>query len=45
MHDGSIEQFGTPSEIYEHPSSAWVAEFVGEISEGCNRNVSDDADR
>lgn len=32
MRDGSIEQFGTPSEIYEHPSSAWVAEFVGDAN-------------
>ena len=26
---GRIEQIGTPSEIYEHPVSAFVADFVG----------------
>ena len=32
MRDGKVEQFGAPSEIYEHPSSAWVAEFVGDAN-------------
>jgi putative spermidine/putrescine transport system ATP-binding protein len=27
--EGHIEQVGTPSEIYEHPASAFVAGFVG----------------
>jgi putative spermidine/putrescine transport system ATP-binding protein len=27
--DGKIVQLGTPQEIYEHPSSAYVASFVG----------------
>src|ERR1700686_129177 len=26
---GRIEQIGTPSEIYEHPATAFVAEFIG----------------
>jgi iron(III) transport system ATP-binding protein len=30
MRDGRIEQVGTPDEIYLHPRSRWVAEFVGE---------------
>ena len=29
MRDGKIEQIGTPSEIYDKPVSAFVAEFVG----------------
>jgi iron(III) transport system ATP-binding protein len=30
MRDGRIEQVGTPEEIYERPSSRWLAEFLGE---------------
>jgi putative spermidine/putrescine transport system ATP-binding protein len=30
MNEGVIHQVGTPSEIYEHPTTAFVAEFVGE---------------
>jgi putative spermidine/putrescine transport system ATP-binding protein len=29
MKGGKIEQIGTPEEIYEHPASAFVAEFIG----------------
>lgn len=29
MNDGRIEQIGTPREIYEQPSNAFVADFVG----------------
>ena len=29
MRDGVIEQAGTPAEIYDSPSSRFVAEFVG----------------
>jgi putative spermidine/putrescine transport system ATP-binding protein len=29
FNQGKIEQFGTPSEIYEHPSTQFVAGFVG----------------
>lgn len=32
MHDGIIEQIGTPREIYEHPSTRFVAGFIGEIN-------------
>lgn len=28
-HDGVIEQIGTPKEIYEFPTSSFVAQFVG----------------
>src|SRR5580765_2183029 len=29
MNGGRIEQFGTPTELYEHPSTAFVANFLG----------------
>ena len=29
MRDGNIEQIGTPSEVYDTPATAFVAEFVG----------------
>ena len=29
LHDGRIEQEGTPSEVYARPSSLWAAEFLG----------------
>jgi len=29
MRDGRFEQIGTPAEIYDRPTSAWVALFVG----------------
>jgi len=29
MHEGGVEQVGTPAEIYDHPSTAFVAGFVG----------------
>ena len=29
MNKGELEQFGTPSEIYEHPASVFVARFLG----------------
>jgi iron(III) transport system ATP-binding protein len=30
MREGRVEQVGTPEEIYERPSSRWLAEFLGE---------------
>ena len=30
MHDGRVEQVGTPPEVYESPASEFVAGFVGE---------------
>lgn len=37
MHDGILDQLATPSEIYEHPATRFVATFIGEtnILEGC----------
>ena len=29
MHEGRIEQFGPPAEVYEHPTNRFVAEFLG----------------
>ncbi|MCD6344391.1 MAG: ABC transporter ATP-binding protein [Anaerolineae bacterium] len=29
MRDGQLEQIGTPSEIYQHPVSLFVADFIG----------------
>jgi len=31
-HDGEIEQIGTPQQIYEFPSSTFVATFVGKMN-------------
>jgi ABC-type Fe3+/spermidine/putrescine transport system ATPase subunit len=30
MHEGRIHQVGTPTEVYEHPATLFVADFVGE---------------
>lgn len=32
MNGGRIEQIGTPSEIYEHPQTAFVADFIGDTN-------------
>lgn len=32
MNEGYIEQLGTPKNIYEEPSSMYVAEFIGETN-------------
>ena len=32
MNRGRIEQLGTPREIYDHPASAFVADFIGETN-------------
>ncbi|MEM8641722.1 MAG: ABC transporter ATP-binding protein [Cyanobacteria bacterium P01_G01_bin.54] len=32
VRQGQIEQVGTPSEIYEHPQTAFVADFIGETN-------------
>jgi ABC-type Fe3+/spermidine/putrescine transport system ATPase subunit len=29
MHEGRIEQTGTPEQVYYEPASRWTAEFVG----------------
>lgn len=30
MHEGALQQLGTPREVYNNPVNAWVAGFVGE---------------
>jgi len=32
MNHGKIEQVGTPDEIYEHPASAFVTQFLGDVN-------------
>lgn len=32
MNAGRIEQFGTPTQIYEEPSTRFVAEFIGRMN-------------
>ncbi|MCB1753802.1 MAG: ABC transporter ATP-binding protein, partial [Gammaproteobacteria bacterium] len=32
LRDGTLEQVGTPIELYDRPASAWVAGFVGEAN-------------
>ena len=32
MNKGSIEQIGTPTEIYDHPATRFVASFIGEMN-------------
>jgi multiple sugar transport system ATP-binding protein len=29
MHDGLLQQAGTPNEVYRHPSNLFVAQFIG----------------
>jgi iron(III) transport system ATP-binding protein len=33
LRNGRLEQFGTPEQIYQHPASDWVAQFVGDVVE------------
>ncbi|NJL91312.1 MAG: ABC transporter ATP-binding protein [Coleofasciculaceae cyanobacterium SM2_1_6] len=32
MHDGKVEQIGTPSDIYNQPASLFVAKFIGKAN-------------
>src|SRR5688572_31968536 len=48
MHEGRIQQIGTPREIYERPASKFVADFVGNtnfiegtVAAGTSRRVGD----
>ena len=29
LHDGQIVQAGTPGDVFAHPVSGWVADFLG----------------
>lgn len=44
MHDGILDQLGTPSEIYEKPATRFVATFIGEtnIFDGTVADAEDD---
>lgn len=44
MHDGVLDQLGTPSEIYESPATKFVATFIGEtnIFDGTVSYIKDD---
>ncbi|MEM7462767.1 MAG: putative 2-aminoethylphosphonate ABC transporter ATP-binding protein [Pseudomonadota bacterium] len=33
MNHGVVEQIGTPTEIYRHPESLFVADFIGEMNQ------------
>ncbi|WP_197427887.1 ABC transporter ATP-binding protein, partial [Halogeometricum sp. CBA1124] len=49
MNDGEIEQVGTPEEVYEDPTSAFIADFLGDPSmnllptDAARRSADDDA--
>ncbi len=32
MHDGKLVQIGTPQEVYNHPATTFVADFLGEAN-------------
>jgi len=32
MSNGTIEQIGSPQEVYDHPASAYVCEFLGNVN-------------
>jgi putrescine transport system ATP-binding protein len=32
MHDGRLVQVATPPELYEQPSSRWIADFIGDVN-------------
>ncbi|MBI2827032.1 MAG: sulfate/molybdate ABC transporter ATP-binding protein [Planctomycetia bacterium] len=32
MHDGRIEQDGTPHDVFEHPANAFVMDFLGNVN-------------
>jgi len=42
MDHGEIVQVGTPSEIYEYPSSRFVAEFIGSVNTFEGRLIEDE---
>lgn len=45
MNRGNLEQVGTPEEIYNHPETKFVADFIGEsnIIEGYIEEMSEDS--
>ena len=43
MHDGVVDQLASPTDIYEHPATKFVATFIGEtnIYDGCITSIKD----
>src|SRR6188508_3653479 len=44
MNRGEIVQIGTPSDIYEYPSSRFVADFIGSVNMFEGRLIEDEPD-
>lgn len=46
LHNGTIEQVGTPSEIYDNPRTSYVAKFVGSanVLTGTVEEISEDSE-
>ncbi|HEY9807435.1 MAG TPA: ABC transporter ATP-binding protein [Candidatus Obscuribacterales bacterium] len=44
MHEGRIEQIGSPTEIYEHPRTPFVADFIGDTNLFRGRVVATDSE-
>lgn len=44
MHNGHVEQLGTPSEIYDRPSTSFVAQFIGKANFLTGTTVACEAD-
>lgn len=40
MNAGKIEQFATPKEVYEHPSSEFVHGFLGSVNQFSHREIT-----
>ena len=41
MSEGEIQQIGTPTDIYNEPANAFVADFIGESNILCGTMVHD----
>ncbi len=43
MHDGVVDQLASPTDIYEHPATKFVATFIGETNtyDGCITGMKD----
>lgn len=41
MHQGNIEQIGTPDEVYEHPATPFVYRFLGDVNVFHGRMLQD----
>jgi sulfate transport system ATP-binding protein len=40
MREGGVEQIGTPEEVYEHPATPFVYQFLGNVNRFHGRVVS-----